>query len=313
MAEREIVLLSGMHRSGTSALARVFNLAGAVLPEPLVAPALGNELGHWEPAEAVAMNDAALLAAGSDVNSLHPLSRDWVENGGGEAFIEEVRAWLERVAPEGALTVVKDPRIARLAPFWRTAVERLGARPRVVVAWRDPWEVARSLSSRQLAHFPDEVWPPARVELLWLRHQLDLERASRGAPRSFVAYADVLDDWRALLPRVFSDLDLPPPSVDAPAKLEIDGFLRPEARRQHRRDEAEAGGEIARAVRLLEARVGDPVGGAKGFDKAAARLDDALELFGGYLAALETRVAADAAGGEAGDARTLVAALGEAV
>ena len=41
------VLVLGMHRSGTSALTRVLNLLGCALPEALVGPSEGNELGHF--------------------------------------------------------------------------------------------------------------------------------------------------------------------------------------------------------------------------------------------------------------------------
>ena len=55
--EKVALLVLGMHRSGTSALARVLSLAGAKLPQNLVAAGEGNETGHWEPVRIALLND----------------------------------------------------------------------------------------------------------------------------------------------------------------------------------------------------------------------------------------------------------------
>ncbi len=71
---RTAIVVLGMQRSGTSALTRVLSLLGASLPRNLVAPGLGNETGHWEPAAAIRLNDEMLAHAGSSVNELDMLS-----------------------------------------------------------------------------------------------------------------------------------------------------------------------------------------------------------------------------------------------
>ena len=305
-----VVLMAGMHRSGTSALARVFNLLGADLPEPLVPPSLGNELGHWEPAEVVAMNDRALLAAGSDVNDMHPLAAEWRASDAYAVFVEEVRAYVQRVSRPGRLVVVKDPRIAVLAAPWREGVERAGLAPRFLIAFRDPWEVARSLSRRQLEHFPDEVWPHARVVALWLKHHLELERASRGARRSFTGYADLMRDWRGEVERTRRQLGLAP-LVPSPAQTEaVEAFLRPDAHRQRRTDQTGEPGVAGEVLDALQARIADPDGGADAFDAADDRLAQAGALLGDYLAALEARVRENAEGrASADDAQVVIRAL----
>ena len=314
MSEREIVLISGMHRSGTSALARVVDLLGATLPEPLVPPSLGNELGHWEPAEVVEMNDRALLAAGADVNGLHALSPEWAQSPAADAFVEEIGAYLVRVAPPGARIAIKDPRIALLTPYWRAGVERAGARPRFVLAFRDPWEVARSLSTRQLQHFPDEIWPHGRVIALWLKHHLEMERATRGVARSFVGYADMLGDWRAQARRMFDQLDLGWIEPDRATTEEIDAFVRPDARRQRRARGDREPKLAAQVLALLRARRADPDGGDAAFDAAGSVFDASLDLLGDYLRALEARIGRDDdTRRRADDAEAMIAALREAV
>lgn len=57
---QEFVLILGMHRSGTSALARVLNLAGLHLPSDLLEPNQDNPLGYWEPKNIVKINNQLL-------------------------------------------------------------------------------------------------------------------------------------------------------------------------------------------------------------------------------------------------------------
>jgi len=70
MHDRTAIFVLGMHRSGTSALTRVFSFLGASLPRNLYPPGLGNETGHWEPEAAVQLNDRILSMARTSVNVL---------------------------------------------------------------------------------------------------------------------------------------------------------------------------------------------------------------------------------------------------
>ena len=108
-----------MHRSGTSAFTRVCNLLGGALPQPLVEPAVGNELGHWEPAEVVAMNDRVLMEADNDVNSILSAFGALVTKQGGARFPPERSQTTSRALEgPGRTWFVKDPRISILADLW---------------------------------------------------------------------------------------------------------------------------------------------------------------------------------------------------
>lgn len=55
------ILISGMHRSGTSALTRILNLLGTELGNDLLPPHADNPHGYWESGAAVALNDGAWM------------------------------------------------------------------------------------------------------------------------------------------------------------------------------------------------------------------------------------------------------------
>ena len=280
-----------MHRSGTSAFTRVCNLLGGALPEPLVEPALGNELGHWEPAEVVAMNDRVLLAADNDVNSVFPLSARWSRSKMARDFTGEVVRYISGLG-ENRTWFIKDPRISVLADLWLAGVRQAGSRPRVVIAFRNPWEVATSLAVRQLHHFPDEVWPVERGLAIWLRYVLTAERQSRGHPRSFVSFEGVLQDWKPQIARVYRQLGLTEPAPDPSARAAIDAFLQPDQRRARHDILPTHSGLAMRVYDLLLARIDDPEGDRASFDKAYRIFNDSFDVFGGYLQALETRAGA---------------------
>ena len=73
-ANRRVALIFGMHRSGTSAVARVVNLLGAALPKKLLEAGPGNEAGHWEPIELMSLHDQMLAEAGSRWDDFRPFN-----------------------------------------------------------------------------------------------------------------------------------------------------------------------------------------------------------------------------------------------
>src|ERR1019366_3631598 len=62
---RTCILVLGMHRSGTSAFARVMSLLGAALPRDLNTGTNRNAVDYWEPLPLVECHDELLWAAGS--------------------------------------------------------------------------------------------------------------------------------------------------------------------------------------------------------------------------------------------------------
>jgi hypothetical protein len=55
--KRAAILVLGVHRSGTSCLARLLNLLGAKLPEQLWKPTHTNVFGFWEPTKLIEIDE----------------------------------------------------------------------------------------------------------------------------------------------------------------------------------------------------------------------------------------------------------------
>ena len=227
---RVAVLVAGMHRSGTSALARLLSLLGCDLPGTLMAAASSNETGHWESVPIVDLNDEILASAGSVWDDWESIDPSWYRSPVAERFRERARSVLCEEFGDSRLFVLKDPRICRLLPFWIEAVEGFGAEPLVVCPVRNPLDVAGSLERR------DGIDPSIGL-LMWLRHVLDGEHASRGRRRAYLRYEHLLSRSHGVVARLEDALGVFWPRRSTTTGLDIDGFLSPELR-HHRSDDS---------------------------------------------------------------------------
>lgn len=228
------VLVLGMHRSGTSALTRVLNLLGCALPEALVGPSEGNELGHWESASAVVLNDEILASAGSNWNDWGPINADWRDSGVRGQMVERATEVIREHKALGPLFALKDPRLCRLADLWLDAADTAGVDTRVILMLRHPGEVSASLESRDLM-------APGYGQLLWLRHTLDAEHLSRGRKRVVCRFDRLLVDWQDTIDRIRHGLDLALPRNSAAAHAEVDRFLVRDMRHHDAREDTGLG------------------------------------------------------------------------
>ena len=210
-----------MHRSGTSALAGVLGQLGAALPRDLMGASEMNAKGFFESNLVMDLNDRILASAGLTWWDTRRLSADWLQTPAAEAFLSEACDVLRSDFQDAALFVMKDPRICRMLPFWRAALDRFGARPMVVHTHRPPLEVAASLT-RWAGHEADYSL------LLWLRHLLDAEADSRDLPRIFTSYHRLLDGWEGALARITAGLDIDWPRGLPEAGDDIRAFLSPD-------------------------------------------------------------------------------------
>ena len=252
------LVVLGMHRSGTSAVAGALVARGANPGEALLPSTSDNANGYFEDARLVAASDALLASAGLAWDEPGPVPRPLVAPTARAAMVE-VFAGL-RGAPTPA--VVKDPRACRLVPEWSQAMAEAGLRPVFLLVLRDPREVAASLQAR-------DGMSAYRAAQLWLEHLLEAEHATRGATRAFIDFEDLVRAPEATLDTA---LDV----------LGLGDVLRPDAARgtgveaRLRRQRAEGGEGEGFAERVYALAKG--CRGTAGEDAAVAAAFDAFRL-----------------------------------
>lgn len=226
--QRQALIILGMHRSGTSALSGTLARLGAAAPRTLIPANPNNPKGFWESTELMKFHDRLLAAAGSQWNDWDGFDADRVDPSILERADQELPALLHREFGDAGLMLIKDPRMCRMFPVWKRTLKALDVCPKVIVPFRSPEEVARSLMARNSFSRP-------RAQLIWLRHVLDAELFSRDMPRVFLGYAELLRDWRASVARIADALGINWPRHGGKVDTEIDAYLSPSLR-HHKAD-----------------------------------------------------------------------------
>ena len=223
------VLIAGMHRSGTSALARLLGLVGCDLPAHLMRPTDDNPTGHWESQLVMDLNDEILASAGTVWDDWRAFDADWYVSPVAEEYRDRAQTILRKEFGDSRLFVLKDPRICRLLKFWIEAVGNFGAQPCIVSPVRNPIDVAASLEAR------DGI-DPCLGHLIWLRHVLDAEMESRHLRRAYLRYETLLAEVHKIVDALGQVLDVSwPRRLSVDAEMQIENFTS-SALHHHRTD-----------------------------------------------------------------------------
>ena len=226
-----LVVVLGMHRSGTSSAAGALVRLGAAAPQHLMAPNADNVRGFWESPVISELNNAILAAGGSDWKDWRKFNLAKIPKVEADALRERAREALAEEFGNVGFAVMKDPRMCRLIPFWSPMFAEAKWSVRALLPIRSPLEVSQSLTCR-------DGLSPAYGCLLWLRHVLDAEVETRGMARAVLDWTQFLGDRRQALTRVNEQWGLILPHWYEDAFSEVDEYVSADLRRQ-RSSEAE--------------------------------------------------------------------------
>lgn len=217
---KQVLFVTGMGRSGTSALTRLLSLAGLGLPRHLLPGGVSdNPRGYWEPEIGLRINERFLKHHGSSwydpgfrlQYGITPRAESSTE------FVETITDFLKTGFVDAPVVVLKEPRITAVLPYWIRAAFGLGLKPKFVQIYRHPDEVAASLLHRDGLPYPHSV-------ALWIKYNLLAERETRGRQRTFVSYDSLLWDGPNTVDRILDTLDIPG-TVDETAAAAMNEFI----------------------------------------------------------------------------------------
>jgi hypothetical protein len=195
-ASSKQVAVIGMHRSGTSVVAQLLASMGCYPGETreMTPPDVFNPRGYWEHREVLALDEEILAAAGA--NWLEPAEADLAKlsDESRRALVERARAIAHRLDEHGTW-MVKEPRLALVFPIWREALDR----PVIVLVWREPAAVARSLIHRDGLPFVIGL-------ALWEVYSRAMLAHTAGLPRVLVSYHELMSDPVACAARLHREL-----------------------------------------------------------------------------------------------------------
>jgi hypothetical protein len=187
-----VVCIVGMHRSGTSMVARLLRLCGLELgpADRLEGPSLSNAMGHFEHTGFVEIDDALLNHFGGSWDQPPDLELGWEMAPSLGKIARDAESLLQTFSGY-ARWGWKDPRTTLVLPFWQKLIPNL----RYVICVRNPLEVAQSLAMR------DNMSIGAGAHL-WNRYMREAIRNTEGSPAIFTFYEDYFRDALAEIDRV---------------------------------------------------------------------------------------------------------------
>jgi GT2 family glycosyltransferase len=231
--QKRIIVVLGMHRSGTSAVTRALTTLGVELGDKLLPPVPGdNDKGYWEDVDILQFNNELLAHFNRDWDSLQPLAPRVLREEVPPSFWARAEELLAARLDAHPLFGLKDPRMAILLPFWQQVFSRLGLRHHYVISSRHPYSVARSMARGKRR---GEI-QPEKSHLLWLWHQYCALKHTAGKKRLVIDYDHLIQEPRIQLDRMASILGLPLQAQ--PQREFLDNFLQADLRHSFFPDEA---------------------------------------------------------------------------
>ena len=183
------IVILGMHRSGTSALAKVMGRLGVWMGS---AEFVSRRTEH---VLLQACNQALLNGYGGHWSAPPQLGTEWVEGEVARSIDTEARRALDDLENHSVFAW-KDPRTCFTLPYWRTQFQR---EPVALISYRHPLEVGASLKKRN-------DFLPGQVHALWESYNRALLDAVAGLRTVVVSYADLTRDPVATLEAVRASL-----------------------------------------------------------------------------------------------------------
>jgi O-antigen biosynthesis protein len=214
---KRLIVVLGMHRSGTSATTRALEVFGVHLGDRLIPARAGdNDKGFYEDIDICDLNIRMLKAIGDDWHSLAPIASEDIQNLRNLGFFLSAVDLLRRKTAHHRIFGFKDPRVARLLPFWTQVFLHCQFDVSYLLVLRNPLAVAQSLERR-------DGFSHEKSYLLWLGHVITSLLLTKDQRRVLVDFDLLLKAPGETLVTIGEGLSL---GIDARAQKEfLSGFL----------------------------------------------------------------------------------------
>ncbi|MBN2591012.1 MAG: hypothetical protein JXA96_14190 [Sedimentisphaerales bacterium] len=212
--KNKLIVVLGMHRSGTSAIARGIRTLGCEFGDTLWPANVSNRKGFYENIEITKFNDELLRLLGVEWHSVAQIPAERFNSPNLDSLRDQAKEILNRHFGKSPLSGFKCLRICRLLPFWQRVFSEMKIKESYVIAIRNPLSIAESLDARN--GFSHE-----KSFLLWLLHILPVIKYTNGLPRVVVDYDIMMDNPISQLKRIAGMLAIEIDPAQEPALNEF--------------------------------------------------------------------------------------------
>ena len=217
----KILLIAGVHRSGTSLACRLLEELGVDFGENLLPGIEGiNDDGFWEDIEFVDINEHLLNNLDSSWFSIQKFPELWFDSPKIESVFSRAIDWFTVFSKDKPLIALKDPRVCRLMPFWGKVFEHFNLDVKYLYVSRSPSEVARSLRKR-------DGFSLSIGYLIWVVYVSDFFKYINGQRVSMITYEDLIRNKISVLEdAVGIDLGISLKKVSNDERERINGIIK---------------------------------------------------------------------------------------
>lgn len=201
ITDKKLVVVLGMHRSGTSVITRGLCCVNVTLGNRLIPPAEDNDKGFWEDIDINNLNVEMMSLIGKDWHHLGPILPSDVELLKSKGYVERAIDLLNLKLSNVRCFGFKDPRTAKLFEFWKNVFKVGNYNVSYILALRNPLSVVRSLEKRD--KFEEE-----KSFLLWIDHVICSLECARGNEFIIIDYDLLMTDPDFQIDRISKYLQL---------------------------------------------------------------------------------------------------------
>jgi hypothetical protein len=207
----KLVVVTGSGRSGTSSVAGTLKRLGLYIPQPEVETDERNPRGYYEPLWVAEFHKWLLNPIPVRTIDSRPNAGRIAKKAVTPEVEQRLKAWLvEQLATGEKQILLKDTRAYWVYDLWQRVSAQIDTQLTSLTMLRHPAQVVRSRDTAYLTDM-DRSFRQKRETTnvaAWINAAFETERATRGNPRAFVPYYDLIGDWRTALTRAGSQLGL---------------------------------------------------------------------------------------------------------
>ena len=216
---KNVYVVLGMARSGTSVISRGLKALGVDLGSKLTPGSKWNPKGFWEDNDIVyKINERVLAALNCSWDTVKLIDKTHQVDDTLTDFKKRAAELLTQRFASTERWGFKDPRTVKILPFWQSVFQSINVKENYVIALRNPLSSAQSyqrLTGTDVEH----------GLLLWLMHLLGSVNGSQGKSRVIVSYDLLMQNPRKQLDRIQQNLSLPLLAESTEIEAYVDGFL----------------------------------------------------------------------------------------
>ena len=199
--ERLAVIVLGMHRSGTSTTSGLLDNLGLYTGQSKMGGNESNPKGFFENYRFLYFNESLLHDLGVSWHNTVSLPEKWWEKNEVASRKNELKILIDKEFTENKNLLFKDPRLCILLPFYLSVFLELHILPKFVITLREPGQIVKSLMKR-------DEFTALKACRIYMDHMLAAEKYTRGYPRIFIGYEEILHDPILAIKKMISNLKL---------------------------------------------------------------------------------------------------------